>query len=234
MMMKKSLLHIMASLAIAGMAFATSTTALAVQSYGNLAAPGVYFGSGNANGDFTIDTSNGIELGLRAKDRETLAVLDGSTGTYYANPGLYNGVGPKKKWNYEFSANTGGVALQNFTFMLGVDHDPTAGTAYSWVDPSTYWGDNAFAVGSNGFQNSENPGFADTPGGVFGGTAGLYTFDLQAWSRDGQTLLAETKMNVQVVPEPETYTLMLAGLASIGFVAKRRKQGDQRVLIANS
>ena len=212
---------------LAGFAMLWGTAASAVQSYGNLAAPGVYFGAGNINGNFTIDTANGIELGLRAKDRESGATLDGSTGTYFANPGLYNGVGPKKKWNYEFSANTGNVALQNFTFKLGVDHDPTAGTAYSWVDPSSYWPDNALAVGSNGFQNSENPGFLTTPGGPFGGEPGLYTFDLQAWSRDGQTMFAETTMNVQVVPEPETYALILVGLAAIGFAAWRRKDGTK-------
>ena len=30
---------------------------------------GVYYGSGNINGGFTIDTENGVELGLRAKTR---------------------------------------------------------------------------------------------------------------------------------------------------------------------
>ena len=31
--------------------------------------------------------------------------------------------------------------------------------------------------------------------------------------------------NVQAIPEPETYALMLAGLGVLGFVAKRRKAG---------
>lgn len=38
------------------------------------------------------------------------------------------------------------------------------------------------------------------------------------WSFDGQTL----SYNVAVVPEPETYALLLAGLGLIGFAARRR------------
>jgi len=31
--------------------------------------------------------------------------------------------------------------------------------------------------------------------------------------------------NVQAIPEPETYALMIAGLRALGFFAKRRKSG---------
>ena len=33
-----------------------------------------------------------------------------------------------------------------------------------------------------------------------------------------------TQFTVTPIPEPETYALMLAGLAALGFVSKRRKQ----------
>jgi hypothetical protein len=33
-------------------------------------------------------------------------------------------------------------------------------------------------------------------------------------------------MPVAVVPEPETYALMLAGLAAMGFMLKRRRADD--------
>lgn len=39
----------------------------------------------------------------------------------------------------------------------------------------------------------------------------------------------EFQMNVSAVPEPETYAMMLAGLGLMGFVARRRKQGQEYV-----
>lgn len=128
-------------------------TAQADSSYGDLANPGVYFGAGNVNGNFTIGTDNGIELGLRAKNRATGALLDGSSGTYFADPGHYAGGGSKAQWNYEFSFNLSGLSdNEGLSFLLGVDHDPSAGTAYTWVDARTYFGDNATSGSS--FQNS--------------------------------------------------------------------------------
>lgn len=204
-----------------------SLGAQAVTSYGDIATPGVYFGTGNVNGNWTISTDSGVELALRAKNRETLLTLDGSTGTYWADLGLCascSGV-PKAMWNYEFSVNSG--ALSGLTYRLGIDHDPSAATMYAFVDPSTYWADNGIApAGFMGFQNSENVRFGDTPGGIFNvNQAGLYSVTLEAWN--GASMVNSVTMNVQVgpVPEPETYVLMLAGLGGLAFFARRRRAG---------
>ena len=54
--------------AVGASALALSSAALAAATYGNIGAvPGVYFGSGNLNGNWTIDTSNNIEVALRIK-----------------------------------------------------------------------------------------------------------------------------------------------------------------------
>ena len=201
-----------------------SAGAQAVTSYGDVAAPGVYFGTGNVNGDWTISTDSGVELALRAKNRQTLATIDGSSGVYYADAGLCiscSGV-PKAMWSYEFSANSG--ALSGLSYRLGIDHDPSAGVDYAFVDPQTYWADNAVAPAPFiGFQNSQNVRFADTPGGIFDvNMNGLYSVTLEAWN--GATLVNSTTMNVQVgvVPEPQTYALMLSGLGLVAWVARRR------------
>ncbi|MBT9501520.1 MAG: PEP-CTERM sorting domain-containing protein [Burkholderiaceae bacterium] len=203
-----------------------STSAMAVASYGDVAAPGVYFGTGNVNGNWTIDTDSGVEVALRAKNRQTLQTIDGSGGTYMAELGacLTCTGAPKAMWSYEFSVNSG--SLSGVTYLLGIDHDPSAGVSYSWVDPAAHWADNAIApVPFNGFQNSQNVLFASTPGGPFDvNMAGLYSVTLQAWNNT--SMLASTTMNVQVgaVPEPETYALMFAGLGVLGFVARRRNR----------
>ena len=150
-------------------------------------------------------------------------MLDGSSGTYFADPGTYPGGGVKAQWNYEFSVNIGTHSFtEGLTFRLGVDHDPSAGVNYTWVEPQTHWADNATVA--NGFQNSQNVGFAGTPGSAFDvNQNGLYSFVLEV--RDtNERLLDSTAMNVQVgaVPEPETYALLLAGLGGIGLVARRR------------
>lgn len=222
----RNAIRIASLLAISAMA---SAGAQAASSYGNLAAPGVYFGAGNINGNWNIGSAGGIELGLRVKERPSGNLLDGSTGTYFADAGTYAGGGVKAKWNYEFSVNIGTLAYDGLTFKLGVDHDPSAATNYSFVNPQTYWFDNATvtvgANGSNGFQNSQNVGFGGTPGGAFNVSQnGLYSFSLEVFDAAG-LMLDSTTMDVQVgapVPEPETWALMLAGLAAVGAVARRR------------
>jgi len=205
-----------------------SMSAHAITSYGDIATPGVYFGTGNVNGDWTISTDAGVELALRAKNRETLATIDGSSGTYSADLGLCATCAgaPKAMWSYEFSVNSG--AITGLTYRLGIDNDPSAATNYAFVDPQTYWSDNAIAATPfNGFQNSENVRFGDTPGGIFNvDMPGLYSVTLEAYN--GATLVNSTTIDVQVgpVPEPQTYALMLAGLAGVALIVRRRRAGN--------
>lgn len=230
------------SAAFAAVTAVSAGAAHAVASYGDIVDPpgalsAVYFGTGNVNGNFTIDTSNGIEVALRAKDRETFATLDGSGGFYNARMGTMSG--PKALWNYEFSINThggGGVLdLTQVVAKLYIDTNPGAGTTFNVFNVFGNWGDTEYADGTTKragstpnageftAQQSSNPLFGDSgfmPG--FNPNApGMYDLRLAVYASDGITLLAQTQTQVQV-PEPSSLWLMGIAFLGLGFAARRK------------
>jgi hypothetical protein len=103
------------------------------------------FGGGNPDGGWTTGTGGGIELGLRAKNRD-----DGSTpnvdGVYSFPTGYAVGNPARALWNFEFSIDTGAQSLSSYDFYLGIDTDAGAGVNYlvSLVDPLSAFGGNSF------------------------------------------------------------------------------------------
>lgn len=93
--------------------------------------PGVIFGSGNANGSFTIGTGSGVEIGLRAKTRynssgapENTFNWDGGN-TYTFDPANGNPPADRAMWNFEWSINTdvngdSGNDLSDFFYELAL------------------------------------------------------------------------------------------------------------------
>lgn len=109
--------------------------------------PGVIMGDGIGVGSWTVDSNNGVELGLRAKLR-----FDASgdpQNLYFSNgDGTYNfdaGVAPTKAapvgvWSFEWSINSNadggpGVNLDGLYYELRLDSDPGVGTIFSTFDP---------------------------------------------------------------------------------------------------
>lgn len=119
----------------------------------NNVTPNVIFGSGNANGSFTVDQSDGVELGLRGKLRfndsnqpeNTFNWDGGNTYTFEAGTpptgfGFAANSPTTPVWNFEWSINTDfmgstGLNLDDLVYELSLDADPGAGTLFDVFDP---------------------------------------------------------------------------------------------------
>ncbi len=108
--------------------------------------PDVIFGSGNANGSFTVDQNNGVELGLRGKLRHNASGAPENTfnsngdGTYSFAAGVApTQSSPTAVWSFEWSINSNydgsGSNLVNLVYQLGLDIDPSQGTSFTSFDP---------------------------------------------------------------------------------------------------
>ena len=74
----------------------------------------------------------------------------------------------------------------------------------------------AFITGPDGMGMRDLNSLVDVPGGlVLVGATGI--------NNAGQVIA------IGLVPEPQSYVLLLAGLALIGFIARRKKMGGEAV-----
>lgn len=119
--------------------------ALAVVEFDQDVTPDVIFGSGNANGAFTTDRVNGLEIGVRAKIPFVGTTNSNGDGTYsftLAETDHDNDPMTANRWNVDFSVNTdfdgsSGLNLDQFTYQIGFDVNPGLGTNYLVFDPVT-------------------------------------------------------------------------------------------------
>jgi len=141
---------VVAAIAIFGLA----APAQAIVSFDADVTDNVIFGSGNANGAFTVDRSNAVELGLRGKLRFDAGNQPQNTfnsngnGTYSFAAGQPAGGGftfapgsaSTAIWNFEWSINSdfdnsAGRYLSGLNYELGIDFDPGSGTNFLTFDP---------------------------------------------------------------------------------------------------
>jgi len=136
-------------LAIAMMAVAASFSAQAVPLNFEDSSVIAIFGTGNPNGDFTTDTANNIKLGLRAKERYSLAndqptsnTFNEGDGTYLHNAGAPALLPARARWNFEFSIDINAShdaafagSFKDLTYSLGLDKDAGVGTNFFTFDP---------------------------------------------------------------------------------------------------
>ena len=213
--------------------------------------PDVIFGSGNSNGNFTVDQNSGIELGLRAKIPFNGIVHSNGNGTY-----SYSLAEANPKWNFDWTVNTDHAGttsqkISDLTYVLGIDFDPGIGTDFFAFDPITLAGGPVFpdhSIGNNStgngagaeatslanyqslidtnnvLQQSWRHGFFTALSGKsYDPTvSGIYDIYLSAF--DGQrNQVARTQIRVFIgVPEPTAFALM--GFALFGMALYRRKK----------
>ncbi len=143
--MRKSFQSVVAAACVALL----SSSVWAAISFDQNVTPDIIFGSGNTNGLFTVDRSNGIELGLRAKIPFVGTTNSNGDGTYsYSiveqesapDSGTCPAVGGC--WNFDWTVNTdqmgtSGVKIDGVTYLMEIDFDPSAGTNFEAFDPIT-------------------------------------------------------------------------------------------------
>ena len=113
----------------------------------HLVTPDVIFGSGNANGDFTLARNSDVEVGLRAKIPFVgITNFDGDHTYSYtlAETDHDNNVGTANRWNFDFAVNTdysdttsSGAKLGEYTYEMGLDTDPSGDVDFYVFDPIT-------------------------------------------------------------------------------------------------
>lgn len=199
--------------------------------------PDVIFGSGNANGSWTGETVNGVEVALRGKLRynasgapENTFNYDGDR-TYTFDPTLSSIPANRSVFNFEYAvnvdANSSGATLDDFTYLFEYDLDPTAGTQFSSADMITLKTDNSLGDSTTGngqgiedpgnyaavygnysvAQNSQNRGFGFS-GTLDPATEGMFTYNLLVLDANGVEF-ARSSIDIIVgdVPVPAPSTV---------------------------
>ncbi len=210
--------------------------------------PGATFGGTGIPNDAvaikTIETmGNTITLGLTATQRfGEPAVTNDGAGTFTAQAGGFPGSPSLARWNFNYFINIDGTGtFDDFVFKLLYDFDPAAGTDESVHGVLDF---NAAITAAmiplsavTLVQDSQNLGFSFLAAAssfiappVFGAfdpnAIGEYTFSLRAFDSTGTTLLGESAIQVNTVPEPISASLFGIGALglAIGGVCRRRKK----------
>jgi hypothetical protein len=190
----------------------------------SLASPGVYWGTGNQNAGFTVNTdASGVELALGTIYRFVGPVTPNPTtgSVYNVSTGTKGG---DALWDFVFSINTSGGALTlaDITPTLMILNTGNGQTVS--LNPLLI-GDNATS-GNTGAQNSENLSFA-----FLGGPLGFnplandsYVLTLSAVLTSNGDSVGSVQETINATPIPAALPLFASGLGALGLLALFRKR----------
>lgn len=217
---------------------ATSTTSYALTVYNDTVIS--IFGAGNPNGGWTTFTDNDTQIALRGKNRTDGTTPNNGAGVYQFPTGTAP-ASTRALWNFEWSVDVGPQHnLNDFTYRLSFDVDPTTARNFIVVNPLTTFldsslGDSSTANGAGvetaqfGLFSIMQNSFNITFGPMFGNPNLAATYDFKLEVFDGNRLLNEGQISVEVggggtrVPDTgSTIGLLSAGLIGL-LVFKRRK-----------
>ncbi len=191
----------------------------------NLASPGVYFGLGNPNGGFAINTQNGVEVGIRAK------IYQGAVPTPTLN--VYDfALGDVISWDWSFNPSVvDQVSLGGLSSLMTITNVATGGS-FSF-NPFLVPDNATSLLAPGGFQNSWRLsfGFLNGIGGIGYNSAVNSTYAVD-WNVTGQAfgsidnriVINQGRGSVSAVPEPATWAMMLFGFGLVGGTLRNRAQ----------
>lgn len=218
------------TLAVATAGFVMSAQAHAATTFdANLASPGVYFGAGNPNGGFTVNTQNGVEMGIRGK------VYQGAVPTPVGN--VYNiALGNVASWDWSFNPSIiAPVSLAGIQSLMTITNVATGGSfsfnPFLVPDNAT----NVLAPG--GFQNSWRMSF-----GFLNGVGGIgYNPNVDStyrvdWTASGNAfgsmansiVINQGAGALAAVPEPATWMMLIFGFGLTGYAMRGRSSARIR------
>jgi len=215
--------------AVAALGLASGARA-AEQFNQDLAAPGVYFGTGNGvlPEEFTTNTADGVELGLRSKISGIHPQIVPTEDTYFIP------LGATFNFDYSFNPDISGseISLAGVTALITITDQMTGGVATFDPSPATITDDCTSAVTAHctggpagGYQNSEKISF-----GFLFPTYNANvndTFHI-TYTVSGLTSGPLSVDNIVQVgsgaPEPASWALMIVGFVGIGAGLRRSRK----------
>jgi hypothetical protein len=204
--------------------------------------PGLYFGTGNSNTNFTTETNGTTELGLSVITRYIGPIDPGAGSNVYAVTSGTTSVPGKtgSSWGFDFSIDTqyaGGTdVLDDFTYSLNIT-DLTTNNVGPTFNPLVSIGDNT-GFGSTGktantvnpaaqwgAQNSESLSFAGFLPGYDVNAKDLYQITLTEMDLNGSVIETDQVFaNATGAPVPEPTSIVLFGTLALGAVVLGRRR----------